>query len=221
MVFKRRNPLTWWEFFREGFWPKAGWRRVINYFSHRLRRLPDSPQKIGRGVFAGAFISFIPIPGFQFIVGGLLAWAMRGNVLAAMLTTFLSNPVTTPFVAVLSIALGQWMLGIEQGFSPEMIGHAFGRAGHDLWFNFLALFTHRQAHWDGLFEFWHRVYWPYFVGSLGPSVVCGLGLYYVTVPLATAYQAARRKRLQGKLAKLRGGPDVLVPPPRDDAAPPR
>jgi uncharacterized protein (DUF2062 family) len=213
MVFKRRIPLTWWAFIREGFWPRAGWGRVIGYFKHRLRRLPDSPEKIGRGVFAGAFVSFLPIPGFQFIAGGLLAWAMRGNLLAALLTTFLSNPITTPVFAVLSIGLGHWMLGIRQPLNPEMIGHAFAGAGRELWHNFVSVFTPEVAHWDRLIEFWRTIYWPYFVGSLLPSVFVALVAYYLTVPLVRAYQAARRKQLQAKLARLR------PPDPAPQAAP--
>jgi uncharacterized protein len=203
MVFRRRTPLSWWAFLREGVWPRAGWGRAINYVKHRLRRLPDSPEKIGRGVFAGAFVAFLPIPGFQFIAGGLLAWVMRGNVPSALLATFLSNPVTTPFVAVGSIALGHWMLGIHRPLTPEAIGSAFSDAGREIWNNLLAPFTDRVAHWDRLADFWSDIYWPYAVGSLAPGVICGLVMFYLTVPLVRAYQAARRKRLQTRLARLK------------------
>jgi uncharacterized protein len=203
MVFRRRTPLSWWAFLREGIWPRAGWVRAINYIKHRLRRLPDSPEKVGRGVFAGAFVGILPIPGFQFIAGWLLAVALRGNVPSALLATFLSNPVTTPFFAVLSISLGHWMLGIHRPLTPEAIGRAFGDAGQEIWHNIRAAFTHRTAHWDRLADFWNDIYWPYFVGSLAPGVICGLVLYALTVPLVRAYQASRRKRLQAKLARLK------------------
>lgn len=203
MVFKRRNPLSWWAFIKEGFWPRAGWRRAIEYVKHRLRRLPDSPEKIGRGMFAGTFVAFLPIPGIQMIAGGLLALAMRGNILAALLATFLSNPVTTPLIAVMSITLGHWMLGIEAPLNAEMIGRAFGRAGQELWHNVVAVFTEDRMHWDSLVDFWNTIYWPYVVGSLVPSVVLALVMYGLTVPLVRAYQNRRRKQLQAKLASLR------------------
>jgi hypothetical protein len=211
-MFRRRNPLSWWAFIREGVWPRAGWGRAINYVKHRLRRLPDSPEKIGRGVFAGTFVSVLPIPGFQFIAGGLLAWVMRGNILAALLATFLSNPVTTPLIAVLSIGLGHWMLGIRRPLTGEEIGRAFGEAGREIWHNAKAIFTPERAHWDRLAEFWTYIYWPYVVGSLVIGAVLGLVLYYLTVPLARGYQAARRKRLQQRLAALKP-PVGGAPPP--------
>jgi len=165
-------------------------------------------------MFAGTFVAFLPIPGIQMIVGGLLAWAMRGNILAAILATFLSNPVTTPIVAVMSITLGHWMLGIRAPLNPEMIGRAFARAGRELWHNFGAIFTHEQTHWDRLLDFWSTIYWPYVVGSLVPGVLLGLLMYGLTVPLVRAYQNRRRKQLQAKLASLRapgpGGPPTSI-----------
>lgn len=217
MVFKRRNPMSWWAFIREGVWPRSGWRRVIEYVKHRLRRLPDSPEKIGRGMFAGTFVAFLPIPGLQLIAGGLLAWVMRGNILAALLATFLSNPITTPIFAVLSIGLGHWMLGISKRLNPEMVGHAFGDAGSEIWHNIRAVFTHERAHWDSLLQFWNTIYWPYVVGSIIPSVLAGLVMYYLTVPLVRAYQNRRRKQLQAKLAGLRNTGAV---PGNSDARPP-
>lgn len=208
MVFRRRNPLSWWAFFKEGVWPRAGWKRAFEYVKHRLRRLPDSPEKIGRGMFAGAFVAFLPIPGLQFIAGWVLASVMRGNILASLLATFLSNPITTPFMAVLSVRLGYWMLDIQEPLRNLRIGHAFSAAGGEIWHNIGAIFTPERAHWSELIEFWNTIYWPYFVGSIGPSVVISLALYYLTVPLVRAYQNARRKRLQAKLATLKG--------PRDD-----
>jgi uncharacterized protein len=211
-MFKRRTPLSWWAFIKEGFWPRAGWGRAIEYVKHRLRRLPDSPEKIARGVFAGTLVSVLPIPGFQFIAGWLLAVVMRGNVLASLLATFISNPLTTPFIAVLSLSLGHWMLGIERPLNGEAIGRAFADAGREIWHNLTAVFTPEVAHWDSLLDFWNDIYWPYFVGSLVPGVLLGLLLYYLTVPLVRAYQNARKKRLQARLATLR--------PPRDGATPP-
>lgn len=195
MVFRRREKLTWWRFIAEGFWPRAGWRRVIHYFRHRIRRLPDTPHKVARGMFAGTFVSILPIPGLQMLAGGLLAWVMRGNILAAVLCSFLSNPLTTPFFAVASIGLGQWMLGQDRMLSARMIGRSFAEAGGDLWHNLTAPFSDKVASWTGLHHFWEDVFLPYLVGSIVVGVLCGLAAYYITIPLVSAYQRARIKRL--------------------------
>lgn len=209
MVFRRREKLTWWRFIVEGFWPRAGWPRVIHYFRHRIRRLPDAPHKVARGMFAGTFVSILPLPGLQMLLGGLLAWVMRGNILAAVLCSFISNPVTTPFFAVASIGLGQWMLGDNRVLSARMIGNAFAEAGSDLWHNFRAMFTDDVASWIGLFKFWDTVFLPYLVGATVIGILCGLAAYYITIPLVTAYQRARVKRLHDRVERRHraGGED--------------
>ena len=182
MVFKRRDRRGWLPWVREMFYPTGGFRRATRYVIHRMRRLPDRPHRIARGVFAGCLIGFLPLPGVQFLAAAGLAWIMRGNILAALLGTFNSNPITTPFFAVGAISLGHWMLGIDTPLNAEAIGDAFGRAGADLWHNFLALFGPEQMHWGGLSQFWSDVYVPYFIGALGPGILLSLIFYYVTIP---------------------------------------
>lgn len=183
------------------FYPSGGFRRATRYVIHRMRRLPDSPHRVARGVFAGCLIGFLPLPGLQFLGAAGLAWVMRGNILAALLGTFNSNPITTPFFAVGAISLGHWMLGIDTPLSGEAIGQAFADAGIDLWHNVKALFGPDVMHWDGLIQFWNTVYLPYFIGALGPGILLSLGFYYVTIPLVAAYQKSRAAKYHENTAK--------------------
>jgi uncharacterized protein (DUF2062 family) len=170
---------------------------------HRLRRLPDPPHRIARGVFAGTFVNFPPIFGLQMLAAAGLAWAMRGNVLAAVLATFLSNPITTPIIAAVSIKLGYFILGIPGGVDLNELFVAFAMAGGELWHNFLAIFGPGQTHWSGLANFWQRIYWPYTVGSILPGILTSLAFYWLTIPVLTAYQSLRRRRLAARVAALR------------------
>jgi uncharacterized protein len=224
VVFKRRDPRGWLPWLREMFYPTGGFRRATRYVIHRMRRLPDRPHRIARGVFAGSLIGFLPLPGLQFLGAAGLAWVMRGNILAALLGTFNSNPITTPFFAVGAITLGHWMLGIDTPLNAEAIGDAFANAGADLWHNFIAVFGPETMHWDGLLQFWSDVYVPYFIGALGPGIVLSLIFYYATIPLVEAYQKARslkfkersdkRNLLREKLAALK-----LLADGKSDAVP--
>ena len=187
-------------------YPQGGFKRATQYVLHRMRRLPDSPHRIARGVFAGSVVGFLPLPGMQFIAAWLACRMVKGNLLAALLATFNTNPLTTPIFAVLAMTLGHWMLGIQKPLSPDYIGEAFANAGSDLWFNITAIFGPERAQWDGLAQFWHEIYLPYFLGALGPGLVLSLLFYYLTIPLVTAYQKARaaksRERSERRL-KLR------------------
>lgn len=203
MVFKRRTPRSWLSWAREFLYPTGGFWRSTQYLIHRMRRLPDEPHKIARGVFAGTFVNFPPIFGIQFISAGLLAWVMRGNILAALLCTFLSNPITTPVIAIISLELGHWMLGIDQRLDVRFIFNSFADAGTELWRNFKAIFTDAPTHWERLGDFWRTIYFPYLVGSILPGLVSALTGYYVTIPLVHAYQKLRATKLQDRIEKRR------------------
>ncbi len=191
MVFKRGKPLSWSAWLREQVYPRGGFKRAVRYVVYRMRRLPDQPHRVARGVFAGSLIGFLPLPGLQFLAAWGAARLIRGNVLASLLATFNTNPVTTPFFAVLAMSLGHWIMGIEAPLNAEYIGSAFANAGQDLWFNFTALFGPEKARWSGLYQFWHEIYLPYFIGALGPGILISGAGYYITIPLVEAYQKAR------------------------------
>ncbi len=211
MVFKRRDPLGWGAWLREQVYPRSGFKRATRYVVYRMRRLPDQPHRVARGVFAGFFIGFLPLPGLQFLAAWAMARLMRGNVLAALLGTFNTNPLTTPPFTVFSVWLGHWILGIEAPLNFKYIWSALENAGHDLWFNIMALFGPEEAQWDGLIQFWNEIYLPWLIGALGPAILISAIAYYITIPLVEAYQKARaakaserkekRQRLREAVAK--------------------
>jgi uncharacterized protein len=203
LVFKRRTPRGWVQTFTEFFYPRGGWYRAAQYVIHRVRRLPDAPHRIGRGVFAGIFISFTPLFGFHFLGAALIAWAIRGNVLAALLATFIGNPLTTPIIAYTSVELGHWILGSHGSLSFEEILLAFSNATKELWRNGFALFTPAPTHWRGLGDFFRTIFLPYLVGGIVPGIVTGLICQSLTLPLIEAYKKRRTKRLHDRMAKLR------------------
>ena len=202
-MFKRRNPIGWWDWLKEQVYPKRGFKRQVVYIWHRLRRLPDPPHRIARGVFAGTFVNFPPILGIQMISAASLAWVMRGNIIAALLATFLSNPVTTPIIAWVSLETGYWILGMDGHVNLEGVYGAFVGATSDLWNNVLAIFGPEKTHWGGLLQFWRAIYLPYLVGSILPGIATSLVCYWLTIPALTAYQLLRRRRLAARYSALR------------------
>ena len=187
----------------EAVYPRGGWRRAFDYVRHRIRRLPDTPEKIGRGVWAGVFACWTPFFGLHFILAALLAKLMRGNILASLAATFFANPLTYLPIALLSLETGHWILGTRprKDVGPGL-GRQFADAWGDLWHNLLALFGPQQMHWEGLARFYDEVFLPYLVGGILPGIVVASGCYYLTVPLVAAYQKRRKKLLGAKLAKL-------------------
>ena len=213
MVFKRRDRRGIWRTLSDLVYPRGGWARAFEYVKHRVRRLPDTPEKISRGIAAGVFTSFTPLYGMHFIVAALIAHVMRGNILASLLATFFGNPLTYVPIAVASLGTGYWMLGIPLNASLFGLGHAadpnyctlgcrFGNAFYDIGHNFMAIFTHERVDWRGLIEFHHEVFYPYLIGCIIPGAVSAAVCYFISVPVIGAYQKRRRKVLQERLAKL-------------------
>ena len=127
-----------------------GWRRVATYWAHKLKRLQGSPYAIACGFACGAAVSFTPLIGFHFILAAVLAWALRGNIIASAIGTAVGNPWTFPFIWAGIIWLGTMILGYERGqeLPADMtIGTIFEEPG--------------------------TVLLPMLVGGLPTAVVCG------------------------------------------------
>lgn len=174
---------------------------------HRVRRLPDTPEKISRGIWAGVFTTFTPFYGLHFVVAALIARLMRGNILASLLATFFGNPLTYIPIAAASLNTGHWLLGTrpQTGFE-QSLGEKFLGAGRDLWHNFRSIFTHERAEWRQLHLFYDEVFYPYMVGGVIPGIIAATIVYYLSVPVIRAYQNRRRKALRAKLERLKSPP---------------
>lgn len=204
MIFKRRDPKPTLRAVVELVWPRGGWARAFHYVKHRMRRLPDSPERIARGVWAGVFVTFSPLFGMHFVVAVMLARLMKGNMLAALMATFVGNPLTFVFIALASLKTGHIILGteLEEG-ELSALSRKFGDAGSDLWHNFVAVFTHAKMDWSGLAIFSRDVFYPYLIGGIIPGVICATIAYYLMVPLLRAYQHRRRGLIKAKFEAMK------------------
>ncbi|APX90088.1 hypothetical protein BV394_10455 [Brevirhabdus pacifica] len=203
-MFKRRTPRSLLQRLGDFLWPRGGWARAASYVGHRLRRLPDRPEKIARGVFAGVFTAFTPFFGLHFVVAVALAKVMRGNLLAALLGTFIGNPLSYVPIALISLKTGHYLMGSRLSQTVEKsVLRSFVDAGRDLRNNLMAIFTGQDANWHNLSQFYDQVFLPYLVGGIIPGLVAAMFCYHLTVVVVSAYQKRRKKRLAAKLAELR------------------
>lgn len=111
MLFRRRKPPDTGERVRIFLWPRRSWGRSWRYVLFRVWRLKATPHAISLGFATGVFASFTPFMGGHFIIAGILAWMMRGSILASALGTFVGNPLTFPFIWLGAYELGNWVLG--------------------------------------------------------------------------------------------------------------
>ncbi len=177
--------------------------RAAGYVIHRLRRLPDAPERIAVGVGAGIFVSFTPLYGFHFLLAALIAWTFRGNIFAALLATFFGNPVTFPFIVMGSIGLGSAILGVDHGMNAAEVMKAFAAASSEITVNIRALFGDGPIYWGRLLRFLHQVFLPFLLGGVILGSIVGVAGYFASLPVIRAYQAGRRARLQERFRQAR------------------
>lgn len=201
-MFRRRDKLPWWENAGRFIWPRGGWGRALGYLSHRIRRLPDSPERIGRGIWAGVFVSFTPLYGLHFVLAAAVARAMRGNVLSSLIATFVGNPLTYIPIAAVSMRMGNLILGRNRMMEhPGSLGTKFSGAWRDMWANLRAVFTDARTDWSRLSVFYDDIFLPFLIGGILPGIVAASAAYWLSVPVIRAYKARRRKVLAAKLEK--------------------
>jgi len=204
VVFKRRDTRP---FFRAAFellWPRGGWGRAFQYVKHRVRRLPDHPERIARGIWAGVFTTFTPFYGVHFFIAAGLATAMRGNIIASLMATFFGNPLTYVPIGIVSLQTGHWLLGAEMNEETERsFGGKFVDAGGDLWHNLKGVAMGQPRDWTKLQIFYDEIFFPYLVGGIIPGVVTATIAYYVSVPVIRAYQHRRKGTIKAKFEALK------------------
>ena len=161
-------------------------RRYGTYLRKRIMRLSASPHAIAAGVASGAAVSMFPLIGLHFLLGFVLAFATRGNMIAAAIGTAWGNPLTFPFFFAASYAVGDWLTGGDGVSSTE--GAQLEATGAQLS--------------QGLFAEGFQAIWPTFktmmIGGL-PIAILVFAVFYVVVrTVVTRFRALRQARLARK-----------------------
>jgi len=99
--------------------------RFIKPFAHRVAHSHlwrFTRTSVPRGTALGLFVGiFFLIPGVQILGVALLALPFRANIPIGAAMTFLSNPLTTPFIIAASVWLGDRIFGLEANVSTFYI----------------------------------------------------------------------------------------------------
>jgi len=172
MLFRRRDEESRWERLRVHLWPRRSWKRSSRYVVYRVRRLSATPHAVALGFAAGVFSAITPFLGAHMLMSALISWAIGGSRVAALLGTFVGNPLTYPFFWYITYVAGNLMLGSGSG-------------------------EHEIDLSDGIFQASLDQLWPILKPmSLGaiPVGLAGAALSYVLVkPAVEAYQHRRHE----------------------------
>ncbi len=200
MIFKRRDKLSLIKRLKLYLYPKKGWRRAVEYLGHRVRRLPDSPHRIALGTAIGVFVCFTPLFGFHILAALLVAFILRGNLLAAFVATWVGNPLTFPFIAPLSLEFDHFVLGHNVSETTfQSVKRSFSDAITGTWQTTKSFFGYGDSAWDRLLDFIIAVFVPYLVGGLFVGAFFGAITYIITKPAVAAYQHRRAEKRKERM----------------------
>lgn len=170
-------------------WPRRGWRRALHYYGKRLMRMSGSPHSIAAGFAGGVALAMTPLLGFHYLLCFVVAFLVRGNVLAAVIGTTIGNPLTFPFIWLATYETGSLILGWfgrpDTARTAEEIAHSLLNSSLDtLW----------------------PIIKPMLIGSIPIGLVAG-GLSYVLVYMTVrAFKTSRRERFAIRRRQLHASP---------------
>lgn len=190
-MFARRDKLSPISRARHFLLPPGGFRRAYAYVWHRAKRISASPHVIALGFAIGAFVSFTPFLGLHFLLAALLAWLLRGSVLASALGTAVGNPLTFPFIWWGTYNVGGWLLGYEH--RNEIVIDL----PHGLWLNLVHDFG---GFWKQFWEVMGPIIVPMMVGALPLGAAVGIIAYLLVRPTVASYQRRRQAALNRRSA---------------------
>ena len=153
----------------------------IRYHWHRLLRLHATPHEIALGCAAGIFAAFTPFLGLQMLLAIAIAAILRVNVPAAMVGTFVGNPLSWPVIWAASYVAGTWVLGADPllAASEVEVGAAALAA--------LASDPTPVA-LDAARETLVPYFKPWLIGSLLVGLIAAAGSYYPTRRAVRVFQ---------------------------------
>jgi uncharacterized protein len=175
MLFRRREAESILEKLRVHLWPRRSWGRSGRYVIYRLRRLSDTPHAVALGFAAGVFIAVTPFLGAHLVLAALLAWVIGGSMLAAVLGTFIGNPLTYPLFWYSTYEVGALMLGGASEKPPiDLSGGIFQSSLDQLW----------------------PLLQPMTLGSIPVGLALAALSYVLVRPMVDAYKHRRRRELE-------------------------
>lgn len=197
MLFKRRLPLPLAERLRVAVWPRSGWGRALTYAGLRIVRLRHGAHEVALGVAIGTFAAITPLLGVQMALAAASALALRASVPAALLATFVGNPLSWPLIWAATYALGRHMMGLDPLAAPldlalrlDALWQALLQGSLDMVSAALALLAPLLA--------------PMLAGSIPLGLLVGGVFYYI---VRKAILGSRRARRPRSMRSSAGGAD--------------
>jgi len=179
---------------RDAVWPRMGIRRYVMYLKNKVLRLSATPHAVAAGVASGAAVSCFPFVGLHFVLGFVLAFFVRGNMLAAAIGTAWGNPITFPFLFAAAYQSGSFVLSFVGLRAAPDADAVIGESAEVI----------SQGVFGGSLDTILPTIGTMCVGATPISLITFGVFYWVTFTLVQRFQTARAERRLLRRALLHG-----------------
>ncbi|MBN9292034.1 MAG: DUF2062 domain-containing protein [Hyphomicrobium denitrificans] len=161
-------------------------RKRLTYCWRRILRLRATPHEVALGCAAGVFAACTPFLGFQMALAGAIAFLLRVSIPAALLGTFIGNPLSWPAIWSASYVAGVWVLGDD----PADAGEHFVQSANKLSATLMA----PSRSLDSAVVSLSPIIEPLVIGGLLVGLIAAVFSYYPTRQAVRVFQKRRRAR---------------------------
>jgi hypothetical protein len=165
-------------------------RKRLAYYWRRVLRLRATPHEVALGCAAGVFAACTPFIGFQMALAGALAFLFRVSIPAALLGTFIGNPLSWPAIWSASYIAGVWLLGHDSAYAAEHFSRTASALGATLTDRSPQAIDTAVSNLSPLVE-------PMVVGGLVVGLIAAVFSYYPMRQAVRVFQKRRRVRSAG------------------------
>lgn len=160
---------------------KKQWRYVQVTLKRVFSQKKNTPQAIAKGAMAGVFLGMTPSVGFQILPAILIATALKGNRMVAVVMTFVSNPFTVMPIYAMDFFIGKILL-------PEFTNISFAKV-EDLILDFS---------FSKFFNIGYETILVLWAGGIVVAIPSGILTYYIFLYLVSMFRKKQEERKEAK-----------------------
>lgn len=161
-------------------------RKRLTYYWRRILRLRATPHEVALGCAARVFAACTPFLGFQMALAGAIAFLLRVSIPAALLGTFIGNPLSWPAIWSASYVAGVWVLGDDPADAAEHFVQSANKLSATLMAPSRSL--------DSAVVSLSPIIEPLVIGGLLVGLIAAVFSYYPTRQAVRVFQKRRRAR---------------------------
>ena len=163
----------------------AARHRGVAHVWRRLMRLRATPHEVALGCAAGVFAACTPLLGLQMILAGLLAFMLRVSIPAAILGTFIGNPLSWPAIWSASYLAGSWILGLDPAYAADHLSESANVLSATILMPSPETLNMAVVSVSPIIG-------PLLVGGLAVGLILGVGSYYPMRRAVRVFQKSKR-----------------------------